>query len=153
MMYAVSPGWRLWCTVPCPEFFLFASSGFSAGRRTGELALRSHSRFSSARREFSLFSALRICTWRKAQALLRPAFGTCAKKADVSSARMREEHRLGRGCAFWALKTIFPFMKREAKAEGEPKFLWQAASAPLCPAFAWPEAREGKPSRIHCFRR
>ena len=172
MTYAQSPGWRLCGTVSCPESYLTASSGVSAGCRTSTLALRPYPCGRSAGRTSSPFlPSLRdaqavLCTadalrpvvpaqgWQCAA--MRPRHASSARFSclcSVSGATVPEG--LQKKCSLSRplvhqenFASIFPFTQREAKAEGEPKSLWQASSAPRCLAFAWPEACEGKTSQI-----
>lgn len=154
MTYALSPGWRLCGIVSCPDSFLPASSGISAGYRTGILALLPHHRGRLACRlsspSLTYISYARRCVQiflHPVHALLRPESHSEQRRSATPSPQRTCEA----GSSLSLVRNfaaIFPSTQRKAKAEGEPKSLWQASSAPRCPAFAWPEACEGQPSRI-----
>ena len=158
MTRAMSPGWRHCGIVSCPDFPLLASSGVSAGCRTGILACRPLLRGRSAGRKSSPSPSIYRHAQPCVQAILRSADAfVCLEQGIVQNTDVVLSVRAVlpvQGVANCKLMyvsnfdTEFPFTQRNAKTEGEPKSLWQASSAPRCLAFAWPVAREGKPSRI-----
>ena len=158
MTRAMSPGWRHCGIVSCPDFPLLASSGVSAGCRTGILACRPLLRGRSAGRKSSPSPSVYRHAQPCVQAILRSADAfVCLEQGIVQNTDVMRSVRAALSvqsdvdCTLMYLSnfdTEFPFTQRNAKTEGEPKSLWQASSAPRCLAFAWPVAREGKPSRI-----
>lgn len=158
MTRAMSPGWRHCGIVSCPDFPLLASSGVSAGCRTGILACRPLLRGRSAGRKSSPSPSIYRHAQPCAQTVLRPADAfVCFEQGIVQNTDVMWSVRAALSvqsdvdCTLMYLSnfdTEFPFTQRNAKTEGEPKSLWQASSAPRCLAFAWPVAREGNPSRI-----
>ena len=158
MTYTLSPGWRHRGIVSCPESFFAASSGISAGYRVGILACRPRLRLFASDRKSSSFASEYRYTQSCVQYALPAVCDFVRPQSDgvqngttmlpMYTAAFRQCGKYSRLFYLRNLDMIFPFMQRNAKAEGEPKSLWQASSAPRCLAFAWPEAREAKTSQI-----